>query len=763
MINKTSDTSNNDNTLLLQENTALKERVKELEEKCKLLEFALNTNDNKHDIHKNNLSENSEYLGLKLFSNTEFLKTNKSNNFIESFEPLFINTPAGIAILETPEHIFSFANPIYEKIISRENIVGMRLIDVLPEIKDQGFIEILDNVYNTGQAFIGNETLVNLKIDNKLKAFYFNFIYQPIFSSDNKARGIIVFCFDVTAQVVSRQEVQELNIKLESINNKLQEKEKDLELKFKNQTQNIERERKTLYDLFMNAPAIICVFRGEEHIYEFVNPEYQKLYGYRELVGKTVRESLPELEGQVFFDLLDNVYATGEPFVGNEIVAHIDPYQNGKIEQVYFNFIYQPTFDNENNVNGIMVFAFDITQQVKARKIIEDANEALIKSESDQKELSDYLENIVKKRTKELNEEKEALRESENNFEMISENIPNLLWTAKPSGEADYYNKKFLSFVGKTFEEMQDWGWMDFVHPEDIEQVKETWIESLKTGKLYETEYRLKKSSDNKYYWFISRALPLYDESNTNIIKWFGVCTEINDQKLTEQKLESANHELERFSYIASHDLQSPIRTIVSYSKLIQRRYEKTLDNNANDLLNTIIKASMTMKNLIDDLLSFSKIGKDNIILKDVSIKDIIDEIVNANEDYIKEENAIVNYSSLPVIKSEPIYMYQLFQNLISNAIKYQRPDIKAVIEISATKKDTYWLFKVADNGIGIEKQYFERIFEPFKRLHSNDEYTGSGIGLATVKKIIELYGGKIWVESEFGQGTTFYFTIPLR
>lgn len=759
MSNK-KDEENNNEVLLLQENKLLKEKLNSLEEKYRQLEFVLNSktnnSDNKNTILDSNINKDT------VINYSESLS--KQNNFSDDFENLFMNAPAGIAVLEMPEYIYTFANPVYESIIGKKNITGKKLKELVPEIEGQGFIPLLDQVFNTGIPYFGNEMPAQLNVDNNdnLKTFYFNFIFQPVYNSENNIIGVSMFCFDVTLQVLARQDAQNLNVKLEEINSKLEKNEKYLEDRFNDKTDDLVRERKTLYDLFTNAPAFICIFKGSNHEYEFVNPEYQKLYGYRDLTGKTVREAHPELEGQVFFDLLDNVYTTGEPFVGNEILAQIDPYQNGNLEDIYFNFIYQPTFNKKNEVDGIMVFAFDITEQVKGRKFAEDLNQNLLRSETEHKELSEYLEKVVLKRTNELLKEQEALKAVENEFEILSENIPNLLWTAKPDGGVDYFNKKFLEFVGLSLDEVKDWGWKMFVHPDDIEETIKIWENSLKTGNLYEVEYRFKKAEDKQYYWFIGRALPLYDE-NRNIIKWFGVCTDINQLKLTEHQLENANHELERFNYIASHDLQSPIRTVVSYSKLLQKRYGNNFDSGANELFDIIIKASLTMKNLIDDLLSFSKIGKEEIIFKEVDLNYLIHEIVTANKEYIKEKNATINYFSLPVISAEPIHIFQIFQNLISNAIKYQRPNSRPIININAERKYTYWQFKVSDNGIGIEEQYFERIFEPFKRLHSNDEYTGSGIGLATVKKIIEMYGGKIWLDSNAGRGSTFYFTIPFN
>ncbi|MFN8576792.1 MAG: PAS domain-containing protein [Candidatus Sericytochromatia bacterium] len=724
-----------------EENKILKAKLLAFEEECNLLRQE-NKNYNNYDI-------------LKL--------THENKNELNRLKYLFTDAPAGICILEGKDHKFTFTNPIYDKLISNRDVIGKNIKEALPEVEGQGFFELLDNVYNTGVPFNGNEIPCYLKDENdELVLYHFNFIYQPVLNKENKVEGISVFCFDVTPQVKARQAVEELSKELERTNLILRSSEQDLEIRFNERTLELQKERKTLHDLFTKAPAIICLFEGPEHIFRFANPEYRKLYGYRDLVGKSVREALPELNGQVFFELLDNVYNTGVPFIGKEIVAKIDPYLDGNIQDTYFDFVYQPMYDLDNKVSGISVFAYDITEQVIARKRVEDLNKDLIQSESNYKYLVESLEEMVQKRTKELLEEQKALKESEDNYDIISENIPNLLWTSDADGNAKYFNKKFLDFVGLTFEEIKDWGWRVFIHPDDLDMTMKVWKNSLETGELYKIEYRLKKGSDSQYYWFIARALPLKNEKG-DVIKWFGVCTDIHEQKMAEKNLENANKELERFNYIASHDLQSPIRTIVSFSNLLKKRYGKQLEHTeTGNYLDTIIKASLTMKDLIDDLLSFSRVDKQDILYQDVDLNSVMKEVINVNESLIKETNTIIKYDNLPIIRASYKYIFKVFHNIISNGIKYQNRNSQPIINILVEQKDNNWLFKIQDNGIGIDKKYFEQIFEPFKRLHTKEEYSGSGIGLATVKKIIEIYHGNIWIESETDKGTTMTFTLPV-
>lgn len=253
-------------------------------------------------------------------------------------------------------------------------------------------------------------------------------------------------------------------------------------------------------------------------------------------------------------------------------------------------------------------------------------------------------------------------------------------------------------------------------------------------------------------------------QENINLKKEIeGIKQNLDNLDSRYNNLTDSNKELQRFNYIASHDLQSPLRTITSYSAIIQKRYKDKLDAKADEFFDYIVDAANTMKSLIDDLLNFSKIDKYKIDYRAVDLNFTISQIIKVNKTFIDENEAEINYSDMPTVKAQASHMYQLFQNLISNAIKYRRHNTKPIINITYVKNDNNcWLFKVSDNGIGIAADQYEEIFVLFKRLHGLGEYPGSGIGLSTVKKIVEIHHGEIWVESEVNKGTTFYFTLPV-
>lgn len=227
-------------------------------------------------------------------------------------------------------------------------------------------------------------------------------------------------------------------------------------------------------------------------------------------------------------------------------------------------------------------------------------------------------------------------------------------------------------------------------------------------------------------------------------------------------KLKNSNEELEQFAYVSSHDLKEPLRMITSFLQLLQRRYADELDEDANDFINYAVEGAKRMDMMINDLLKYSKIESQEREFEYIQSEKILETVLINLNPLINDTNAIIPHDQLPLIYANDQLMVQLFQNLIANAIKYHSEKIPE-IHISAKKSDNKYIFTIKDNGIGIDQKHLERIFTIFQRLHTREEYKGSGIGLAISKKIIQKHRGKIWAESELGKGSTFYFTIPNR
>lgn len=235
----------------------------------------------------------------------------------------------------------------------------------------------------------------------------------------------------------------------------------------------------------------------------------------------------------------------------------------------------------------------------------------------------------------------------------------------------------------------------------------------------------------------------------------------IQENSLKKQvELETKNKELEQFAYVASHDLQEPLRTVSNYMQIFEEDYLKQLDGNALQYIHSVNNATKRMSMLVKALLDFSRLGRDRKLTR-VDCKRLINDVISDLQIMIRDSGAIIDVSEMPELNMYEIEIGQLFQNLISNAIKFRKKDSKPEVHIFSTKAGMKWKFSVRDNGIGIAPVHFERIFEIFQRLHADDEYGGNGIGLANCKKIVELHQGEIWIESTLGKGTTFNFTIP--
>ena len=228
------------------------------------------------------------------------------------------------------------------------------------------------------------------------------------------------------------------------------------------------------------------------------------------------------------------------------------------------------------------------------------------------------------------------------------------------------------------------------------------------------------------------------------------------------QELSRSNTELQEFAYIASHDLQEPLRAISGYTKLLQTEYTTQLDSTAHEYMDFVIDGTKRMRELIEDLLAYSRVGTSEPVFSQVDCNSIVREAVVNLQTSIEESQAEIIYRDLPCLMAERGQLVQLFQNILSNAVKFRRRDVSPKIAVRAKlQQDSTWLFSIEDNGIGIKPEYYDRIFKIFKRLHSQREFSGTGIGLALCRKIVERHGGKMWVESQLGNSTTFFFTIP--
>ena len=359
-----------------------------------------------------------------------------------------------------------------------------------------------------------------------------------------------------------------------------------------------------------------------------------------------------------------------------------------------------------------------------------------------------------------------AFKESKERLEIALENGNIGIWEwdlATNRFLPDARMEKMLGRVQGTFRNTYN----DFeqsIHEEDRLHVRNAIRKALEEGIPFETIYRI-RHKNNEINYISTKALVDKDREG-NPVKLSGVCFDITEMKMGAEKalfslneeLLRSNKELEQFAYVASHDLQEPLRMVSSFTQLLSQRYNDKLDNDAKEFIQYAVEGAARMQTLINDLLEYSRIQTRGKKFSKVNIQNVLGLAVNNLRLKIQETSALVTNDDLPEVIADEGQIVQLFQNLIENGLKFTKTAPR--IHISAIEEEDHFLFSVRDNGIGIEASYFDRIFQIFQRLHPKDQYGGTGIGLAICKRIIDRHGGKIWVESKPGKGSVFYFTI---
>jgi len=351
-------------------------------------------------------------------------------------------------------------------------------------------------------------------------------------------------------------------------------------------------------------------------------------------------------------------------------------------------------------------------------------------------------------------------------YSNLADAIPHLVWKTDSNGRANYFNKLWFATTGLTLEQSNGKGWQSMFNPGDLERLIEKWKTSEDVKEDFEIEARIKRKWDETERWHLVRgAAEKIGGENGRAEGWIITCTDIHSRKETEvaiarqaEELTRSNKELEQFAFSASHDLQEPLRKIMSFGDLLKIHLGE-LDGKAQEYLNRIQRSALRMSNLIENLLRYSRIGTKEDVIEAVDLNEVFHDVMLNLELQIKNTDGRIAVPPLPTIAASRVSMYQLFQNLLSNSLKFRGKD-PPHIKISVEKSRGEWAFSFQDNGIGIDSRHIHRIFGIFQRLHTWHDYPGTGIGLAIVKKIVEGHGGRIWVESQPGIGSTFRFTL---
>ncbi len=353
-----------------------------------------------------------------------------------------------------------------------------------------------------------------------------------------------------------------------------------------------------------------------------------------------------------------------------------------------------------------------------------------------------------------------ALQSSQQMLQLVLDNVPDRV----------FWKDRELNFLGANRTAARDAGLSD---PKEIIGKNDhelAWRESaacyqrddrqvIESGRPKINFEEIQVQSDGSTRWLQTSKVPLRDPDG-NIFGVLGVYEDITERKEMEEDLKRSNAELQQFAYVASHDLQEPLRMVTAYLTLLDKRYKGQLDEKARQYMQFAIDGGLRAKDLVQDLLAFSRVDMHVSPTQLTSMEAVLDKTLDNLSVRIKELNASVSHDPLPTILADELQMVQVMQNLISNAIKFHGAE-RPIVHISCKDGGQEWIFSIHDNGIGIDPRYKEKIFILFQRLHSTQEYEGTGIGLAISKKIVERHGGKIWFESLPGRGTTFYFTIP--
>lgn len=359
----------------------------------------------------------------------------------------------------------------------------------------------------------------------------------------------------------------------------------------------------------------------------------------------------------------------------------------------------------------------------------------------------------------------EELRNSEYFLDSIVENIPNMIFV-KDAKDLKFvrFNKAGEELIGHSREELLGKNDYDFFPKEEADFFTTKDKEVLENRKLIDIPEERIKTNYKGTRILETKKIPILDKHG-NPAYLLGISNDITQRINSEIELKQksmellrSNEELEQFAYVASHDLQEPLRMVNSYVQLLSDRYKDKLDKDANDFIAFAIDGSNRMRNLIQSLLEYSRVNRD-ITFEQIDLNKLMETVLHDLQDSINENNAVIKIDKLPTVVGDNILLGQLFQNLISNAIKFRSKENPEII-ISGKKVKNEYHFFVKDNGIGISKEYLDKIFVIFKRLNSKEKYPGTGIGLAICKKIVERFGGRIWVESEAGKGSTFFFTL---
>jgi len=629
------------------------------------------------------------------------------------FRSLITSAPIAIALFVGRDLIIETPNQEFIHMLGKgPDIAGKRLVDVMPELIGQPFLQILDDVYTSGKPFHTYGTRVDVVYNGVMKEGYYDFSYTPLFDSENNVYAILEIAEDVTDSIL--------------VKNKLQESEQNL--------------RNTI----LQAPVAMCIFKGASHVVEIANARMFELWGKKaaEVLNKPIFEGLPEAKGQGLEVLLDSVYSTGKTIKAFGVAVNL-PRVEG-IETIYIDFVYEAFKGTDGNTSGVMAVAIDVTEQVLARQKIEEA-EVSMRNTAERLQLA-------------LDAGKLGSYELTIATGLIDCTPQCKLNFGTPEdGSLDY-----LEFVS-------------LIVPEDRAYAKQTLQKAIAEHSVYNAEYRIQRRDGIRWIKASGRPVYNEKDEVIKVVGITLDITEHKTfaEELSRQvhertlELQRSNEDLLQFAHVASHDLKEPARKVKTFTNRLKDEFGTIIPEKGITYLEKTQHATDRMYAMIEGVLNYSTLSSSEQTIQKIDLNDTIKNIELDLEVLIQHKKGIIIKDTLPVIEGASVLIYQLFYNLINNSFKFSKKDIPPTIIIrsSIVQHEGKDLAKItiADNGIGFDKEYTQHIFNAFARLNSKDKYEGTGLGLALCKKIAERHHGSIQAESIKDQGATFILLLPLQ
>ncbi|HEY5749361.1 MAG TPA: PAS domain-containing protein [Chryseolinea sp.] len=668
------------------------------------------------------LREEDETISGVMVVATEMTQQVQARKKLEESETRFRNmvtqSPIPMTIFRGEDFIIELANETMIRNLWRrtwDDVKGRPLLEVFPELRDQPYPALLKSVMETGIAYSDKEAEAVVDGPGGKQTHYLDFEYAPLFNLDRTVSGIMVTVNDVTEKVKARQQIIDDAERLTLATEGTRLATWDLDL----QTSEI-----------IHSPRMARIFGLPEDTH-LTLPEMRKAVHPRDLsvVEKAFEAALKS----------GNYYYEARVIHPDQAVRWIQT--RGKV-----------LYNNDHVPLRMLGTMIDITDRKRAERIIE---------------------------------------ESEKKFRTLADSMPQFIWTADRAGNLNYFSRSVYQYTGITEPKKLAESWWKTIHPEDRKATLKAWQESLIKGTDFLFEHRF-RHHEGTYRWQLSRAVPQRDVAG-KIEMWVGTSTDIHDRKLFTDELENkvlqrttelhllnqnllkSNDELAQFAYVASHDLQEPLRKIQTFAGRILDVESRNLSERGRDYFQRMQSASVRMQQLIVDLLSFSRANTNEKYFEVTDLNHVLQLVKEQLKDTIDQKQAVILSSTLPVLNIISFQFEQLFTNLIANALKFSKTDVPPLIAIHADKvgrdhvhhKDAedilYHRIVITDNGIGFEPQFNERIFQVFQRLHGKDEYPGTGIGLAICKKIIENHQGFIEAAGQLNKGAVFTVFVPAR